>query len=70
MPLIVCESHPDASAISAMLRDQWLGWPARVSALMAAELGVDSHKLEAMLTEQVREQLQASTADQLHLHES
>ena len=51
------------------LRDQWLGWPARVSALMAAELGVDPHRLEALLTEQVREQLQASAADELRLHE-
>ena len=51
------------------LRDQWLGWPARVSALMAAELGVDPHKLEALLSDQVREQLQVSAADELRLHE-
>jgi len=51
------------------IRDQWLGWPARVSALMAADLGVDTHKLEALLTEQVREQLQASASDELRLHE-
>jgi hypothetical protein len=52
------------------LRDHWLGWPTRVSALMASELGVDAHKLEALLTEHVREQLQASAADELHLHET
>ena len=51
------------------LRDQWLGWPARVSALMAADLSVDTHKLEALLTEHVREQLQASASDELRLHE-
>jgi hypothetical protein len=51
------------------VRDQWLGWPARVSALMAAELGIDPHKLEALLTKQVREQLQTSASDELRLHE-
>jgi hypothetical protein len=35
---------------------------------MAAELGVDAHKLEALLTDQVREQLQVSAADELRLH--
>ena len=50
------------------VRDQWLGWPTRVSALMAAELGIDPHKLEALLTEQVWEQLQTSAADELRLN--
>ena len=56
-------------SLARRLRDQWLGWPARVSALMAAELGVDAHKLEALLTDQVREQLQVSAADELRLHQ-
>jgi hypothetical protein len=37
---------------------------------MAAELGVDPHRLEALLTEQVREQLQASAADEIRLHDT
>ena len=38
-------------------RDSWLAWPARVSALMAAELGVEPRLLEAMLDRHLREHL-------------
>jgi len=38
-------------------RDAWLNWPARVSALMAAELGVDPHKMHVALERHVREHL-------------
>jgi hypothetical protein len=38
-------------------RDVWLGWPARVAALMAAELGVDAHALQTVLETHVREHL-------------
>ena len=30
-------------------RDAWLNWPARVAANMAAELGVDPHRMEQVL---------------------
>jgi hypothetical protein len=40
-------------------RDAWLGWPARIAATMAAELGVGAHELQASLSEHVR----------AHLHE-
>ncbi len=39
-------------------RDAWLGWPARVAANMAAELGVGTHELQAALYEHVRAHLQ------------
>ena len=39
-------------------RDAWLGWPARVAATMAAELGVGTHELQAALYEHVRAHLQ------------
>ena len=39
-------------------RDAWLNWPARVSALLAADLGVDAHLLHVALENAVREQLQ------------
>lgn len=39
-------------------RDAWLNWPARVSAQMAAALGVDAHTLHVTLENAVREQLQ------------
>lgn len=38
-------------------RDAWMGWPARVAANMAAELGVDAHELEQVLTRYLRVQL-------------
>ncbi len=38
-------------------RDAWLNWPARVSALMAAELGVDPHKMHVTLEKYVRDHL-------------
>jgi hypothetical protein len=35
-------------------RDAILGWPARVAAEMAAELGVDAHRLQTMLDARLR----------------
>ena len=55
-------------AFARRIRDAWTGWPARVAALMAADLEVDVHKLEALLTHHVREQLKASAGDELNLH--
>ena len=39
-------------------RDAWLNWPARVSAQIAAGLGVEPHALHVALDAAVREQLQ------------
>ena len=38
-------------------RDAWVNWPARVAAMIAAELEVDPHKLHRVLERQVREHL-------------
>ena len=38
-------------------RDAWLSWPARISAQMAAELEVDSHKMHVTLESYVRQHL-------------
>lgn len=38
-------------------RDAWLNWPARISAAMAAQLGVDPHSLHVALDTAVREHL-------------
>lgn len=38
-------------------RDAWLNWPPRVAANMAAELGVDAHKVEVVLDRYLREHL-------------
>ena len=38
-------------------RDAWLNWPARVAAVMAAELEVDAHKLHTVLERHVRDHL-------------
>jgi hypothetical protein len=39
-------------------RDAWLNWPARVSAQLASQLGVDAHTLHVALEAAVREHLQ------------
>ncbi len=38
-------------------RDAWVNWPARMAAMMAAELEVDAHKLHTVLERHVREHL-------------
>jgi len=38
-------------------RDAWLNWPARISAQMAARLGMDAHTLHVALEAAVREHL-------------
>ena len=38
-------------------RDAWVNWPARVAAMIAAELEVDPHQLHTVLERQVREYL-------------
>jgi hypothetical protein len=43
-------------------RDAWVNWPARVAAMMAAELEVDAHKLHTVLERHVRDHL-AEVAD-------
>lgn len=38
-------------------RDSWSGWPARVAAVMASELGVDAHGVQTVLESHVRAHL-------------
>ena len=38
-------------------RDAWVNWPARVAALMAAELGGDAHAMQKVLEAHVRDHL-------------
>ena len=38
-------------------RDAWVNWPARVVAMIAAELEVDPHQLHAVLERHVRDHL-------------
>ena len=38
-------------------RDAWINWPARVAALMAAELGVEAHPMQKILETHVRAHL-------------
>jgi len=35
-------------------RDSWLNWPARVAALIAAELGVEAHAVQKLIEAHVR----------------
>jgi hypothetical protein len=43
-------------------RDAWVNWPARVAAMMAAELGLEQHQLHTVLERHVRDHL-AELAD-------
>lgn len=45
-------------------RDAWLNWPSRVSAQLAAELGVDAHVLHVALEREVRRHLDELGAPQ------
>jgi hypothetical protein len=38
-------------------RDAWSGWPPRIAAVLAAELGVDTHHLQTALDRHVRDHL-------------
>jgi hypothetical protein len=38
-------------------RDAWAGWPARVAAMMAADLGIGAHAMQTVLENHVRQQL-------------
>ena len=38
-------------------RDAWAGWPARVAAMMAADLGVGAHVMQTVLETYVRQHL-------------
>ena len=38
-------------------RDAWVNWPARIAALMAAELGVEAHDMQKELEARVRDHL-------------
>src|SRR5581483_5672529 len=38
-------------------RDAWLNWPARIAALIAAELGVDTHAVQKLIETHVRDHL-------------
>lgn len=48
-------------------RDAWLNWPARISAQMAAKLGVDAHTLHVALEAAVREHLQELGDTRVHV---
>ena len=54
------EAESRAFSFARQVRDAWLTFPSRVSALMAAELGADAHKVQALLDRFVRENLEAT----------
>jgi len=39
-------------------RDAWLNWPARVGAMIAADLGLDADRVTAILTTHVHKHLE------------
>jgi hypothetical protein len=38
-------------------RDAWAGWPARIAAMMAADLGIGAHRMQSVLETHVRQHL-------------
>src|SRR5512134_3686569 len=38
-------------------RDAWAGWPARIAAMMAADLGISAHAMQTVLETHVRQHL-------------
>ena len=44
-------------------REAWEQWPARVAAIIAAELGVEPHPVEQVLTRHVKEHLRKIPQD-------
>jgi hypothetical protein len=38
-------------------RDAWAGWPARIAAVMAADLGISAHRMQSVLEAHVRQHL-------------
>jgi hypothetical protein len=38
-------------------RDAWAGWPARIAAMMAADLGISAHQMQTVLEAYVRQHL-------------
>ena len=39
-------------------RDAWVGWPARVAAIIAAEVGIGAHAMQTILERHVRDHLE------------
>jgi hypothetical protein len=39
-------------------RDAWAGWPARIAAMMAADLGIGAHRMQSVLEAHVRQHLE------------
>jgi hypothetical protein len=48
-------------------RDAWLAWPARIAALIAAELCVDAHAVQELLEQHVRDHLEELAEPRLEL---
>ncbi|MEI2453069.1 elements of external origin [Lysobacter firmicutimachus] len=44
-------------ALARAERDAWLNWPARISSMLAAELGIDPHAMHVSLEREVRQHL-------------
>ena len=56
---VVDRAHATAQVfrLARRERDAWVNWPARIAALMAAELGVESHAMQKVLEAHVRDHL-------------
>ncbi len=55
--LDVAEANATIDEVAGTMRDALLNWPARVSGLIAAELGVDPHLLQTILQQHITDLL-------------
>lgn len=54
-------------ALARQEREHWQNWPARIAPVMAAELGIDTKRLQGVLDRRVREHLAEIADGQLRL---
>jgi hypothetical protein len=55
--LDVAEANATIDEIAGTMRDALLNWPARISGIIAAELGVDPHLLQTILQQHINDLL-------------
>ena len=61
----VAEANAALDEIGSTMRDALLNWPARISGLIAAEIGIDPHLLQTILQGHINDLL-TEAADRFH----
>ena len=59
-------AEKEAFSTARAMRDAWVGWPARVGAIMGAEMGIEAAVLTSMLEKFVRDELASQSSQHLY----